>query len=162
MSTATKNVKGLLGTKLGMTQVWDENNKLVPVTVIKIAPNVVTQVRTPEKDGYEAVQIAAGAIDPRKVNQPAAGHFKAAGVTPPAHGHSATPSCAAAHTPARTALPGRTAVVQRRSGTTVSTASAANRAVRVDENGPTCNAPSARGTRTIDSRGNGSLVVSFR
>ena len=69
MSTATKNVKGLLGTKLGMTQVWDENNKLVPVTVIEIAPNVVTQLRTPEKDGYEAVQIAAGAIDPRKVNQ---------------------------------------------------------------------------------------------
>ena len=85
MSTATKNVKGLLGTKLGMTQVWDENNQLVPVTVIEIAPNVVTQLRTPEKDGYEAVQIAAGAIDPRKVNQPAAGHFKAAGVTPRRH-----------------------------------------------------------------------------
>ena len=85
MSTATKNVKGLLGTKLGMTQVWDENNKLVPVTVIEIAPNVVTQLRTPEKDGYEAVQIAAGAIDPRKVNQPAAGNFKAAVVTPRRH-----------------------------------------------------------------------------
>jgi len=85
MSSATKNVKGLLGTKLGMTQVWDENNKLVPVTVIEIAPNVVTQLRTAEKDGYEAVQIAAGAIDPRKVNQPASGHFKAAGVTPRRH-----------------------------------------------------------------------------
>lgn len=85
MSSATKNVKGLLGTKLGMTQVWDENNKLVPVTVIEIAPNVVTQLRTVEKDGYEAVQIAAGAIDPRKVNQPAAGHFGAAGVTPRRH-----------------------------------------------------------------------------
>ena len=85
MSSATKNVKGLLGTKLGMTQVWDENNKLVPVTVIEIAPNVVTQVRTPEKDGYQAVQIAAGAIDPRKVNQPAAGHFREAGVTPRRH-----------------------------------------------------------------------------
>jgi large subunit ribosomal protein L3 len=85
MSSATKNVKGLLGTKLGMTQVWDENNKLVPVTVIEIAPNVVTQVRTPEKDGYVAVQIAAGAIDPRKVNQPAAGHFREAGVTPRRH-----------------------------------------------------------------------------
>jgi large subunit ribosomal protein L3 len=85
MSTATRHVKGLLGTKLGMTQVWDENNKLIPVTVIEIAPNVVTQVRTPEKDGYQAVQIAAGAIDPRKVNQPAAGHFKAAGVTPRRH-----------------------------------------------------------------------------
>jgi large subunit ribosomal protein L3 len=65
--------------------VWDENNKLVPVTVIEIAPNVVTQVRTPEKDGYEAVQIAAGSIDPRKVNQPAAGHFREAGVTPRRH-----------------------------------------------------------------------------
>ena len=85
MSTATKNVKGLLGTKLGMTQVWDENNKLIPVTVIEIAPNVVTQVRTPEKDGYQAVQIAAGAIDPRKVKQPAAGHFREAGVTPRRH-----------------------------------------------------------------------------
>jgi large subunit ribosomal protein L3 len=84
-TTETKTVKGLLGKKLGMTQVWDENNKLVPVTVIEIAPNVVTQLRTPEKDGYEAVQIAAGAIDPRKVNQPAAGHFKAAGVTPRRH-----------------------------------------------------------------------------
>ncbi|GAA1516174.1 large subunit ribosomal protein L3 [Agromyces terreus] len=85
MSSATKNVKGLLGTKLGMTQVWDENNKLVPVTVIEIAPNVVTQLRTVERDGYEAVQIAAGAIDPRKVNQPATGHFAAAGVTPRRH-----------------------------------------------------------------------------
>ncbi|WP_395245818.1 50S ribosomal protein L3 [Agromyces sp. MMS24-K17] len=85
MSAATKNVKGLLGTKLGMTQVWDEGNKLIPVTVIEIAPNVVTQLRTVEKDGYEAVQIAAGAIDPRKVNQPAAGHFAAAGVTPRRH-----------------------------------------------------------------------------
>jgi len=85
MSTATKNVKGLLGTKLGMTQVWDENNKLVPVTVIEIAPNVVTQVRTAEKDGYSAVQIAAGAIDPRKVTQPLQGHFQAAGVTPRRH-----------------------------------------------------------------------------
>ncbi|KQZ09083.1 large subunit ribosomal protein L3 [Agromyces hippuratus] len=85
MSSATKNVKGLLGTKLGMTQVWDENNKLVPVTVIEIAPNVVTQLRTVANDGYEAVQIAAGAIDPRKVNQPATGHFAAAGVTPRRH-----------------------------------------------------------------------------
>ncbi|QTX05491.1 50S ribosomal protein L3 [Agromyces archimandritae] len=85
MSTATKNVKGLLGTKLGMTQVWDENNKLIPVTVIEIAPNVVTQVRTPEADGYSAVQIAAGAIDPRKVTKPLTGHFEKAGVTPRRH-----------------------------------------------------------------------------
>ncbi|MRX44314.1 50S ribosomal protein L3 [Agromyces kandeliae] len=85
MSTTAKNVKGLLGTKLGMTQVWDENNKLIPVTVIEIAPNVVTQLRTQERDGYAAVQIAAGAIDPRKVTQPLTGHFEAAGVTPRRH-----------------------------------------------------------------------------
>ncbi|WP_125099078.1 50S ribosomal protein L3 [Leucobacter chromiireducens] len=80
-----RNVKGLLGTKLGMTQVWDENGKIVPVTVIEVAPNVITQIRTPEVDGYNAVQIAAGAIDPRKVNKPTAGHFEKAGVTPRRH-----------------------------------------------------------------------------
>ena len=85
MSTQNKTSKGLLGTKLGMTQVWDENNKLVPVTVIQVTPNVVTQVRTPEVDGYSAVQIAYGQIDPRKVNQPAGGHFEKAGVTPRRH-----------------------------------------------------------------------------
>ncbi len=81
----TKTSRGLLGTKLGMTQVWDENNKLVPVTVIEITPNVVTQVRTPEVDGYSAVQIAYGQIDPRKVTQPLTGHFDKAGVTPRRH-----------------------------------------------------------------------------
>ena len=85
MSTQNKTVKGLLGKKLGMTQVWDENNKLVPVTVIEVTPNVVTQLRTEEKDGYVAIQIAAGAIDPRKVNKPASGHFAKAGVTPRRH-----------------------------------------------------------------------------
>lgn len=77
--------KGMLGTKLGMTQVWNADGKLVPVTVIELAPNVVTQVRTPEKDGYNAVQIAAGQIDPRKVNKPLTAHFEAAGVTPRRH-----------------------------------------------------------------------------
>ena len=81
----TKTTKGLLGKKLGMTQVWDENNKLVPVTVIEISPNVVTQIRSTEVDGYNGVQIAAGAIDPRKVNKPASGHFEKAGVTPRRH-----------------------------------------------------------------------------
>lgn len=85
MSQVERNVKGLLGTKLGMTQVWDENGNVVPVTVIEVAPNVVTQIRTPEVDGYSAVQIAAGQIDPRKVNQPTAGHFAKAGVTPRRH-----------------------------------------------------------------------------
>ena len=79
------NVKGILGEKLGMTQVWDENNKVVPVTVVKAGPCVVTQVRSPETDGYAAVQIAFGAIDPRKVNKPQSGHFAKAGVTPRRH-----------------------------------------------------------------------------
>ena len=83
--TFTKTTKGLLGTKLGMTQVWDANNRLVPVTVVEISPNVVTQVRSEEKDGYTAVQIAYGAIDPRKANKPATGHFEKAGVTPRRH-----------------------------------------------------------------------------
>jgi large subunit ribosomal protein L3 len=79
------NVKGVLGEKLGMTQVWDDNNKVIPVTVVKAGPCVVTQVRTPDNDGYSAVQIAFGAIDPRKVNKPATGHFDKAGVTPRRH-----------------------------------------------------------------------------
>src|SRR3954447_1175101 len=82
---ASKPVKGLLGEKLGMTQVWDADNRLVPVTVVKAGPNVVTQVRTAEKDGYSAVQLAFGAIDPRKVNKPLTGHFKKATVTPRRH-----------------------------------------------------------------------------
>ena len=76
------NVKGILGEKLGMTQVWDANNRVVPVTVVKAGPCVVTQVRTPEVDGYSAVQIAFGAVDPRRVNKPETGHFAKAGVTP--------------------------------------------------------------------------------
>jgi large subunit ribosomal protein L3 len=77
--------RGLLGEKLGMTQVFDENNRIVPVTVVKAGPCVVTQVRTPEKDGYSAVQLGFGAIDPRKVNRPEGGHFAKAGVTPRRH-----------------------------------------------------------------------------
>ncbi|CAM3891392.1 50S ribosomal protein L3 [Janibacter anophelis] len=84
-TTATKTVKGVLGEKLGMTQVWDEENRLVPVTVIQAGPCVVTQVRNAETDGYDAVQIAYGAIDPRKVNQPQSGHFAKAGATPRRH-----------------------------------------------------------------------------
>ncbi len=69
--TIERNVKGLLGTKLGMTQLWDENNRIVPVTVIAAGTNVVTQVRTPETDGYNAIQVGFGEIDGRKVNQAA-------------------------------------------------------------------------------------------
>ena len=81
----SKNTKGLLGKKLGMTQVWDANNKLVTVTVVEITPNVVTQLRSQEVDGYTAVQIAYGQIDPRKVTKPLTGHFDKAGVTPRRH-----------------------------------------------------------------------------
>ncbi|MGW5716615.1 50S ribosomal protein L3 [Amycolatopsis sp. NPDC003865] len=77
-----RQMKGILGTKLGMTQVFDEQNRVVPVTVVKAGPNVVTQVRTQEKDGYKAVQLAFGAVDPRKVNKPRTGHYDKAGVTP--------------------------------------------------------------------------------
>ncbi|GAA0915846.1 50S ribosomal protein L3 [Virgisporangium aurantiacum] len=76
-----RQVKGILGEKLGMTQVWD-NGKVVPVTVVQAGPCVVTQVRTPDKDGYSAVQLAYGAIDPRKVNKPESGHFAKADVAP--------------------------------------------------------------------------------
>jgi large subunit ribosomal protein L3 len=86
MSNAARErtVKGLLGTKLGMTQVWDADNRLIPVTVIQAGPNVVTQVRG-DADGYAAVQLAYGDIDPRKVNKPMKGHFEKAGVTPRRH-----------------------------------------------------------------------------
>ena len=78
-------IKGILGTKLGMTQVFDEENRVVPVTVVEAGPCVVTGIRTQETDGYDAVQIAYGEIDPRKANKPQTGHFKKAGVTPRRH-----------------------------------------------------------------------------
>jgi large subunit ribosomal protein L3 len=78
-------IKGVLGEKLGMTQVFDERNRVVPVTVVKAGPCVVTQVRTPEKDGYSAVQLAFGSVDPRKVTKPVAGHYRTAGVPPRRH-----------------------------------------------------------------------------
>jgi large subunit ribosomal protein L3 len=77
-----KQMKGLLGEKLGMTQVFDENNRIVPVTVVAAGPCVVTQVRSAGTDGYAAVQIGFGAVDPRRVNKPESGHFAKAGVTP--------------------------------------------------------------------------------
>ncbi|CAM3629491.1 50S ribosomal protein L3 [Nocardioides zeicaulis] len=85
MATFERNVKGLLGTKLGMTQLWDEDNKVVPVTVIAASTNVVTQVRQPEVDGYNAIQVGYGEIEARKVNSPETGHFAKAGVTPRRH-----------------------------------------------------------------------------
>ena len=78
----TKQIKGVLGTKLGMSQVFDDDGRIVPVTVVKAGPCVVTAVRTPDRDGYSSVQLGYGEIDPRKVTKPVAGHFAAAGVTP--------------------------------------------------------------------------------
>ncbi len=85
MSTPTRPVTGILGEKLGMTQVFDENGRVVPVTVVKAGPCVVTQVRTPERDGYSAIQLGFGQIDPRKVTKPVTGHFEKAGVPPRRH-----------------------------------------------------------------------------
>ena len=82
MAVETRNVKGLLGKKLGMTQAWDENNKLVPITVVEAGENVITQIKTSETDGYQAIQVAYGAIDPRKADKPSTGHFAKAGSTP--------------------------------------------------------------------------------
>jgi large subunit ribosomal protein L3 len=84
-STAQRDVTALLGTKLGMTQVWDESGRVVPVTVVQVDINVVTQVRSEEKDGYTAVQLGFGAVDPRKVTKPLKGHFEKAGVSPRRH-----------------------------------------------------------------------------
>jgi large subunit ribosomal protein L3 len=78
----TKQIKGVLGTKLGMTQVFSDDGKIVPVTVVEAGPCVVTAVRTPDADGYSAVQLGYGEIDPRRVTKPVAGHFTKAGVTP--------------------------------------------------------------------------------
>ena len=86
--TATKTertVKGLLGTKLGMTQLWDESNRIVPVTVVQAGPCVVTQIRTPDNDGYSAVQLGFGAVKAKQLTKPSAGHFERAGVTPRKH-----------------------------------------------------------------------------
>jgi large subunit ribosomal protein L3 len=81
-----RTVKAVLGEKLGMTQVWDATtNKIVPVTVVKAGPCVVTQIRTPDTDGYSAVQLAFGQIDPRKVTKPVAGHFAKSSTPPRRH-----------------------------------------------------------------------------
>ena len=81
-ATASKPVKALLGTKLGMTQTWGEDGRLIPITVVRVGTNVVTQVRTPEVDGYSAVQLASGDEKTKNVTKPMAGHFKKAGVSP--------------------------------------------------------------------------------
>ena len=79
------NRTALLGKKLGMSQVWDENGFFVPVTLVDVSTNVVTAVKNEETDGYKAVQLGYGQVDPRKVTKPMQGHFAKAGVTPRRH-----------------------------------------------------------------------------
>ena len=93
------SVNALLGKKLSMTQLWDKDGICHAVTVIEAGPCVVTQVRTPEVDGYDAVQIAFGAIAPRKVTKPQAGHYAKAGVTPRRHVVELRTSDASEYTP---------------------------------------------------------------
>ncbi|MEM9563750.1 MAG: 50S ribosomal protein L3 [Actinomycetota bacterium] len=74
--------KAIVGEKVGMTQVWDDDNKIVPVTVVKVTPCRVVQVKTPENDGYAAIQVTVGNKEARKLSKPAAGHYAKAGVEP--------------------------------------------------------------------------------
>jgi large subunit ribosomal protein L3 len=78
-------VKGILGTKLGMTQIFTDDSRAVPVTVIQAGPCTVTQVRTMDRDGYEAVQLSYGDSRRGTATKPVAGHFKAAGIKPQPH-----------------------------------------------------------------------------
>lgn len=74
--------KSIVATKVGMTQIWDENNRIVPVTVLRVQPCRVVQIKTPERDGYSALQVTFGQRDARKLSMPKAGHYAAAGVAP--------------------------------------------------------------------------------
>ncbi|WP_026922762.1 50S ribosomal protein L3 [Glycomyces arizonensis] len=80
-----RQIKGILGTKLGMTQVWDENGRAVPVTVVQAGPCVVSQIRKPDVDGYSAVQLGFGDVKLKNVTKPIQGHFEKAGVAPRRH-----------------------------------------------------------------------------
>ena len=72
--------KAIVGEKVGMTQVWDDQNRAIPVTVVKVPPARVVQVKTPERDGYAALQVTFGSVRPGRLNRPEAGHFAKAGV----------------------------------------------------------------------------------
>lgn len=78
-------INAIYGTKIGMTQLFDEDGQVTPVTVIKADPNKVCQVKTAATDGYEAVQLGFGTIKEKKVNKPMAGHFAKQGVEPVRH-----------------------------------------------------------------------------
>jgi large subunit ribosomal protein L3 len=74
--------KAIVATKVGMTQIWDDDGTVVPVTVLRVQPCRVVQIKTPERDGYSALQVTYGQRDRRKLTMPAAGHFEAAGTDP--------------------------------------------------------------------------------
>ena len=82
---ATKQIKGVLGEKLGMTQVFDDEGNIVPVTVLKAGPCVVSRIRTPDTDGYSAIQLGYGQINPRKVNKPLGDYLRRHELTPRRH-----------------------------------------------------------------------------
>ena len=77
--------KVIIGKKLGMTQIFDEKGRVIPVTIIEAMPNVIAQVKTIETDGYNAIQLAYGEVKESKVNKPVKGHFAKAGITPKKH-----------------------------------------------------------------------------
>ncbi|HZD70617.1 MAG TPA: 50S ribosomal protein L3 [Actinomycetes bacterium] len=106
MSTVTRNFKGLLGTKLGMTQVFDSNGRIVPVTVVQAGPCTVAQLKTPERDGYAAVQLAYGEVKPRRVNKPLRGHFAKAGVEARRHLVELRTAAAGEYSPGQELRPG--------------------------------------------------------
>jgi len=74
--------KAIVGEKVGMTQVWSDDNRVVPVTMVKVAPLRVVQIKTTERDGYSAVQVTFGRANARRLNKPESGHFEKAGVEP--------------------------------------------------------------------------------
>jgi large subunit ribosomal protein L3 len=74
--------QAIVGEKVGMTQIWGEDNRIIPVTVLKVEPARIVQVKTPERDGYSALQVAVGTRDPKKLTKPEAGHYAKAGVAP--------------------------------------------------------------------------------
>lgn len=77
-----QTTKGILGEKLGMTQVFDDQSRVIPVTVIKAGPCRVTQVKTPESDGYSAIQLAFGVVPEKKLTKPELGHLQKTGAPP--------------------------------------------------------------------------------
>ncbi len=105
--------KAVVGVKVGMTQVWDEDNRVLPVTVLRVTPNRVVQIKTTERDCYTALQVTFGNRDAAKLNRPEAGHFAAGGAPswlffarPPPSALAAPRSASASRSPPVRAPPG--------------------------------------------------------